>query len=180
MLLGGGNIGYCDRRGCNIAYNSGLNGPNGLVRGKDGLIYVPNIIDANVQVFALTEDHLLRKLHTLSTLPIDNMSVDGEGDIYCAAFPQCHMWLKSSKDPFNINPPSAVVKISRTGKSYQGKGRDANIESRNENDYVVEKVFEDDTGVLPGSTVVVRDSKTGSFFLGGAVSPYITICSKLA
>jgi arylesterase/paraoxonase len=106
--------------------------------------------------------------------------VDSNGDIFGAAFPQAYKWMESSKDPFNINPPSTVVKISRTGKSYQGKGRDANVESRNDNDYVVEKAFEDDSGVLPGSTVVVHDAKTGSFFLGGSVSPYITICSKVA
>ncbi|EHK96579.1 putative Serum paraoxonase/arylesterase 2 [Glarea lozoyensis 74030] len=149
-ILGGGNVGYCDRRSCHIAYDSEFWGPNGLVRGKDGLIYVPNVIGSNVQVFALTETHHLRKLHTLKTLPIDNLSVDQNGDIFGAAFPQVYKWIQSSSDAFGVHPPSAVVKISRAGKVH---GRAVDVD-RTVDDYTVEKIFEDDSGVLPGSTII--------------------------
>jgi arylesterase / paraoxonase len=96
-------------------------------------------------------------------LPMDNLSVDGKGDIYAASFPKMYLFARATKDPFNIDPPSAVVKVSRPGKG-------------NDGEYVVEKFFEDDGSVLPGSTIAVHDSQTGRVFLGGAMSPFITIC----
>jgi arylesterase/paraoxonase len=132
----------------------------------------------NVQVFSLNENHLLRKLHTLDTLPIDNLSVDSNGDIYGAALPRVYRWIQSSKNAFGTSPPSTVVKISKIDKrAFQRKARAVDVESWNDDDYVVEKVFEDNSGLLPGSTVVVHDAKEGRFFLGGVISPYITICS---
>lgn len=176
-VLGGGSIGYCDRNRCNIAYSSGLNFPNGLTRGRDGLIYVPNTITPSIDVFSLTEDHLLEKVHTMKVaLPIDNLAVDGNGDIYAASFPKSYIWVEATKNPFNVHPPSAVVKISRAGKGYQGTSRKAHVEKWNDGDFEVQKVIEDDGSVLPGSTVAVHDSETGRIFLGGALSPFITIC----
>jgi arylesterase/paraoxonase len=49
---------------------------------------------------------------------------------------------------------------------------------RTVDDYTVEKIFEDDSGVLPGSTVVIHDVKTGRYFFGGVMSPFITICES--
>jgi hypothetical protein len=36
--------------------------------------------------------------------------------------------------------------------------------------------MEDDGSVLPGATVAAHDAETGRVFLGGSMSPYITIC----
>lgn len=72
--------------------------------------------------------------------------------------------MRSTKDPFNVDPPSGVTKISRAGKNSK------------DGDYIVEKFFEDNGSVLPGSTIAVHDSQTGKVFLGGAMSPFITIC----
>ncbi|CAG8961721.1 hypothetical protein HYFRA_00006261 [Hymenoscyphus fraxineus] len=177
LVIGGGNVAFCSRNSCNIAYSSGFNFPNGLVRGRDGLIYVPSTVGMKIDVFSLSEDHKLHLVHTIkSPLGLDNLSVDGDGNIFAAGFPALHNWNKATKDPFNINPESTVLKIRRDGKGYQGTSRKAHVEKWNDGNYVVEKVFEDTNGVLPGATIAVHDSETGRFFLGGAFSPFITIC----
>ena len=69
-------MGYCDQSACRIAY-TGLKIPNGLVRGRDGLIYVPSTVDGTVTVFKLTEKHLIEKFNEIKIpFPIDNLSVD--------------------------------------------------------------------------------------------------------
>ncbi|TVY39299.1 Serum paraoxonase/arylesterase [Lachnellula occidentalis] len=176
-LLGGGSVGYCDGNGCHIAYSKGLNFPNGLIQGRDGLIYVPNSATTNIAVFSLTEDHLLEQVHVIKSLyPIDNLSVDGKGDIYAASFPSLHLFTRATKDPFNVDPPSAVVKISRDGKGFQGTSGRAGAAKWDDGEFIVEKLMEDDGSVLPGSTIAIHDSQTGRVFLGGAMSPFITIC----
>jgi arylesterase/paraoxonase len=57
------------------------------------------------------------------------------------------------------------------------QGRAVDVD-RTVDDYTVEKIFEDDSGVLPGSTVVIHDVKTGRYFFGGVMSPFITICES--
>lgn len=175
--MGGGSVGFCNRNGCNIAYSTGFNFPNGLVRGRDGLFYVPNTVGLNIDVFSISEDHKLSKVHTIKNLlPLDNLSLDGNGNIIGAAFPVLHNWSKGTKDPFNINPESTVLKIIRAGKGYQGTSRKSDVEKGNDSHYIVETVFEDNSGVLPGATVAIHDTETGRFFLGGSMSPFITIC----
>lgn len=176
-FVGGGTVGYCHRNRCKIAsVNYRFKFPNGLVRGRDGLIYVPSTIDGSIGVFTLTADHLLEKISTIETgLPLDNLSVDKNGDIFAAAIPQLYQWNKGSISPFNVQVPSTVLRIHKGGKGYQGEGRKGHHSSHEEG-FLVEKVLEDDGKVLPGSTVVVHDVETGRYFLGGAVSPFITIC----
>ncbi|TGO45073.1 hypothetical protein BOTNAR_0703g00020 [Botryotinia narcissicola] len=67
VLLGGGSIGHCDLRAshCNIVVATGLNHPNGLVTGRDGLIYVPNTFVHEIQVFSFTEEKTLLKQDTI-------------------------------------------------------------------------------------------------------------------
>jgi hypothetical protein len=162
-LFGGGSVGYCDQTTCNIAF-SGLKLPNGLVVGHDGLIYVPSSVDGSVKIFNLSENHILVEVNKIKVpMPIDNLSVDKRGDIYVAAFPKLYAWAESSKNPFDVHPPSAVFRIRKSSK-----GHDA--------EYVVEKVLEDDGSVLPGTTTAVHDAETGKVYLGGVMSAYITIC----
>ena len=69
-----------------------------------------------------------------------------------------------------------MLKIERVKKTGQGSGRKSLFS--HDLDYVVEKVMEDDGSVLPGSTIAVHDVETGRYFLGGAMSPFITICES--
>jgi hypothetical protein len=181
-FIGGGNVGYCNDKGCHIAQDSGFNLPNGLVRGQDGLIYVPSSINGDIQVFSLTPNHHLEKATTIQLpYPIDNLSVDKNGDIFAATFPQTHIFLKSSKAPFEIDPPTSVFRIRKGGNDF-GTLNTAGLETgkaileRGNVSYSTEKILEDDGSVLPGSTIAVHDAKTGRIYLGGAVAPYISIC----
>ena len=152
--------------------------PNGLVRGRDGLIYVPNTVSrpAKIDVFSLTEDHLLNPVETIPMpYPIDNLSVDERGEIYAAGIPMVYKWTEGSKDPHNVKVPGAALKVSREGKGHERVGRNKDLK-RSEGEYSVEKVLEDDGTVFPGTTIAVHDAETGRIFLGGAMSPFITIC----
>jgi arylesterase / paraoxonase len=152
--------------------------PNGLVRGRDGLIYVPSTLDGTIRVFNLSENHHLLKINEIKVpLPVDNLSVDKKGDIYAAAFPKVYMWGESSKDPFNVTPPTAVFRIRKSVQENESE-RKSHLEMNAE--YIVEKVVEDDGSVLPGSTTVVHDAETGRIFLSGIMSPYIAICEPTA
>lgn len=178
-MIGGGNVAYCHRNRCKIS-SSGFKFkfPNGLVRGPEGLIYVPESIDGTISVFTLTADHNLQLINTIQTgMPLDNLSVDSNGDIFAAGIPQSYKWIRTSKAPFDEISPSTVFQIRRiNSKGGQAKGRKNLFTS--ELEYQVEKILEDDGSVLPGSTVAVHDADMGRFFMGGAMSPYITICER--
>ncbi len=125
---------------------------------------MPSSIDGSVKIFNLSENRILVEVNEIKVpLPIDNLSVDKKGDIYVAAFPKVYKWVESSKNPFEVHPPSTVFRIRKLSK-----GHDA--------EYVVEKVLEDDGSVLPGTTTAVHDAETGRIYLGGVMSAYITIC----
>ncbi|GKT89663.1 serum paraoxonase arylesterase [Colletotrichum tofieldiae] len=154
-LLGQGDISFCSASSGCKRVSERHRYPNGLVRGRDGLIYVPSAMAGGVQVYKVAEIPV--------PYSIDNLSVDGKGDIYAAVFPRGIEILQAAKDPLNISPKSAAVRIRKEG---EGEGV-----------YVWEKVIEDGAGeVLPGSTVVVHDAKTGRLFFGGVVSPFIAVC----
>ena len=149
--------------------------PNGLTRARDGLVYVSEIITGIIHVFSQNEDRLLEKVDEITVgLPVDNLSIDSEGNVWGAALPQVYTWFKSAKDP-SIIPPTTAIKISR--KSDKGYGE---FSRRNQNhydgEYVVEKVLEDGSGALPGSTAVVHDPQTGRIYLSGLMSKVIAVC----
>ncbi|KAK6213937.1 hypothetical protein QIS74_09939 [Colletotrichum tabaci] len=162
-LLGQGDVSFCSvSKGCKRV-SERHRFPNGLVRGLDGLIYVPSALEGGVQVYkVVSEDGGLQKVaHIPVPYSIDNLSVDDKGDIYAAVFPRGIEILQASNDPLNARPKSAAVRIHKDGEGV----------------YVWEKVIEDGAGeVLPGSTVVVHDAKTGRLFFGGVTSPFISVC----
>jgi arylesterase/paraoxonase len=136
---------------------------------------VPSTIDGTLDVFAVSESHLLHKVNGIKvSIPIDNLSVDKKGDIYAATLPKAYKWTESSKAPFDVHVPSAVYRIRKPGKGYEETERKPYSEIYA--DYVVEKVIEDDGSVISGATIAVHDAETGRIFLGGAMSPFITIC----
>jgi arylesterase / paraoxonase len=174
--VGGGSVGFCSRNHCNIAFSTGFRVPNGLVRGLDGLIYVPSTVLGVVDVFSIGQDHMLTKIDTIKIgMPIDNLSVDKNGDIFAACFPRLYKLFDQANSPFGVHPAASVYRIKRAGKGYQGIGRKGHL-AGHDAEYEVELVMEDDGSVLPSATVVVHDAKTGRFFLGGVLSPFISIC----
>ncbi|CZS93626.1 related to serum paraoxonase/arylesterase [Rhynchosporium agropyri] len=178
-LIGGGNVAYCHHDRCkNASPSINMAMPNGLVRGPEGVIYVPSTINGSVSVYTLTADHNLQVIHTIKTgIPIDNLSVDRNGDIIAAAIPQAYKWIETSKAPFDKIAPSTVLRIRRISKN-RGNSEESKSSSSSGLDYEVGKIMEDDGSTLPGSTVAVHDAETGRYFMGGAMSPYITICES--
>ncbi|OHE93609.1 hypothetical protein CORC01_11108 [Colletotrichum orchidophilum] len=162
-LMGDGDVSFCSASsGCKrISERHRM--PNGLVRGRDAFIYVPSSLAGGVQVFeVLPKDDGLKKVADIPVpYAIDNLSVDSKGDIFAAVFPRGIEILLAGKDPLNVRPKSAAVRIRKEA----------------EGDYVWEKIIEDGLGeVLPGSTTVVHDAKTGRLFFGGVTSPFIAVC----
>jgi hypothetical protein len=167
-FIGGGSVGFCSRNHCNIAFSAGFAMPNGLARGRDGLIYVPSTARGVIDVFSLGQNHKLTKLDTINIgMPPDNLSVDQNGDIFAAAFPKLYQFAGQTDRPFEVHPAAAVYRIRRAGKGHL-EGHDA--------EYEVELIMEDDGKVLASATTVVHDAETGRYFLGGVLSPFITIC----
>lgn len=136
---------------------------------------MPSTADGTIRVFSLSQDRFLEQVTEIKApYPIDNLSVDKNGDIFAATFPQVYKWSKSSRDPFSNIVPSSVFRIRKSGKGYKGTERKAHSEVDAE--YAVEKVLEDDGSVLPGTTIAIHDAETGRYFLAGVMSPFITIC----
>ncbi|KAK6584281.1 hypothetical protein PZA11_002505 [Diplocarpon coronariae] len=181
-LLGGGSAAHCHRTTCHPATpHHRLFFPNGLARGQDGLIYIPSTISGSIAVFSLTAELLLQHEATIETgIPIDNLSVDADGEIIAAALPAAYKWFESAKLPFSTRVPSTVLRIRKVGGGRRKGGRMGMGmgDGGKQVEYTVKKVVEDDGQVLPGSTVAVHDVQTGRYFMGGAMAPFIAICGS--
>ncbi|TGO19579.1 hypothetical protein BTUL_0003g00330 [Botrytis tulipae] len=182
VFLGGGSIGHCELRAnhCNIVFSTGLNGPNGLVTGRDGLIYVPNTFLHEIQIFSLTEEKTLLKRDTLQApYPIDNMSIDENGDIIAASLPQGFKWFQNLHDQ-SIQVGAAVVRIRRRGSDFdrlikEGVRKEKDL-GKSEEGYIVETMVEDDGKILTAATAAIHDAKNGKLYLGGITVPFIMTC----
>jgi hypothetical protein len=143
-----------ENQSCHIAASEGLNFPNGLIRGADGLYYVPNTMSAKISVMELQPDKSLREVDAIHhTMPFDNLSLDKRGDIWGAGFPSLTATLASIADPWNVDWPTTVWRFRKEkgGKVYKA-----------------EKVIEDrEAKVVAGATTVQHDVKTGRLFMGG-------------
>jgi arylesterase/paraoxonase len=140
---------------------------------------VPNTVTSGIiEVFSLDEKHMLTLLDTIDVpYPVDNLSVDKKGDIYAASLPQVYKWAESSKDPFKVKVPSAIVTIKKSGMDgKKSKGREGVILHGELGDWDVETVLEDDGSVVGGASIAVHDAQTGRIFTGGAIAPFISIC----
>ena len=157
LLLGGGSLAYCSAAGkCHIAADKGFAYPNGIVRGPDGLYYVPNSFSNKIMIMELLPDLTLRKTDTIPIgMPVDNLNLDANGDIWAAGMPKPLRTFASFADPFNVDAPSTIFRIRERG---EGLG------------YEVEKMLEDrEANVVGSTTVAAHDAKTGRLFIGGEV-----------
>ena len=171
---GGGSIGYCDSNSCKIAKDTGLIYPNGIIRGHDGFVYTPSAINGEVKVLSLDEHHSLSTVGTFKVpIPVDNLSVDKHGNILAVGFPQIYKLLEGSKDPYRTKSPSAAYVIQRQERN--GLAAFARNEWH-DGDVMVTKIMEDDGAVLSGFSIAVHDVETGKIFLGGPLTPFITMC----
>lgn len=144
---------------------SGLKFPNGLVKGLDGLIYVPSSLLGMIDVYQPQPNGNLVKVDSIDGgYALDNLSVDRDGTIFAAAFPDAFKLMASSKDPYNKNAPATALKVI----------------SKAEGGYEVTKAIEDGLGeILPGATTVIHDSTTGRLFLSGKSSRLLCLSSLM-
>lgn len=169
---------YCHKdTGCKKAAG-GFKFPNGLARGRDGLIYVPNSLTGMIHIFKVLPNHELEKVdEVFAGYSIDNLNMDRDGDFYIAAFPRGIDIFMAYEDPYNAYPAATALRLRKV----EGK-------------YVVEKVIEDGDGeALPAATTVIHDAKTGRLFFSsefsgssmcangmltfpGVISPFISVC----
>ena len=155
LFLGGGSLAYCSAAGtCHVAADKGFAYPNGIVRGHDGLYYVPNSFTNKIKVMDLRPDLTLREIDAITIgMPVDNLNVDANGDIWAAGMPKTLRTFASFVDPFNVDAPSTIWRIR---KRAEGRG------------YKVRKMLEDEEAKVMGSaTVAAHDVRTGRLFIGG-------------
>ncbi|RDL41400.1 Uncharacterized protein BP5553_01379 [Venustampulla echinocandica] len=177
-LLGGGSLAHCTRSNdCKIAVD-GLSFPNGLVRGLDGLFYVPSSMTGRIGVYSLSSTSLTKIDEIEVGMPIDNLSIDANGDIFAAAFPDPLKLIKEVKYVTGLPLPSTVWQIRKVSSERDGEGKGKGRGSVN---YRVWKVLEDSEGkLLPtGTTTAAHDAKTGRIFLGGVLSEHMTVCEPI-
>jgi hypothetical protein len=159
MFLGGGTVAYCNFTSCHIAADRGFTFPNGMVKGADGMYYVPNIFANKISVMELGSDLMLKETAVIRVgMPVDNLSVDENGDLWAAAFPKAPEMSAALADPFNKHPRSTIWRIKKQNSSY-----------------VVKKMVEDrDTVAISGATTAVHDTRTGRLFIGGTFAELST------
>ncbi|OBT60735.1 hypothetical protein VE03_09815 [Pseudogymnoascus sp. 23342-1-I1] len=178
LFLGGGSVAHCTKSNdCKIVVD-GLSFPNGLVRGLDGLFYVPSSMTGRIGVYSLSSTGLTKTDEIEVGMPIDNLSVDANGDIFAAAFPDSLKLIKEVTNPTGLEVPGTVWQIrkvsSERDESVKGEGRVIG-------NYRVWKVLEDRDGMsMPSATTVaVHDAKTGRIFLGAVMGGHLTVCEPI-
>lgn len=160
-----GSVSYCrtDTGKCQVLTDKGFSFPNGIVQGHDGLFYVAHSARGLITVHNLIKDEFVQVDKISVGLPVDNLSVDVEGNIHVAAFPDVAAFFKLQTDPENTkNAPATVLRISKNNGQYE-----------------VEKLAEDkDAKSMPTSTSVTHDVQTNRLFMGGILSRGIGICER--
>ncbi|KAM0714826.1 hypothetical protein Q7P37_009290 [Cladosporium fusiforme] len=167
-FLGYGDVTHCqytstENLTCKTAAPN-LRFPNGLIKARDNLVYVPSSASGDIKVFEIQADRSLRKVADIDIgYGLDNLSQDADGNIFVPGFPKAIPSLKAFDDPMNVFPPSTILKVWKT----------------EEGGFAWTKELEDDKGEALGmSTVAVRDGKSGSLFVGSVASPFLTVCKS--
>ncbi|KAG4439634.1 hypothetical protein IFR05_004883 [Cadophora sp. M221] len=187
MIFGGGSVAYCTLAGkCHLAAQTGFKFANGITSlpspstspKTPPTIYVANSAKGFISThFPSPSNNTLTRGEDIPlNMPIDNLSIDSNGDIFAACFPDVLSLVANLDGPIREplrEIPSTVFRIRRVVDESEGEGE---MGVR----HVVEKVLEDIEGrVLPGATTAVHDVKTDSFWLGGVASPFITVCERV-
>lgn len=163
LIVGGGNLVHCrSDHMCAPGTSNWLPFANGLVRGHDGLIYVPFSAATFIAVYRILQDGALEEVARIDVgMPVDNLSVDSSGAIWVAGIPRMLELIDAIGAPFEKSSPSTILKIRKVG----------------EKEYEVETVLEDGLAkVVSGATAAVFDRQSERLFIGGASTPYIVEC----
>lgn len=173
-----GNVAYCSGSGSGSGCRevaAGHRFPNGIHRARDGLVYVPASGDMAITVYREVaapdgSGGTTKALRQVGFLDMDgyspdNVSEDADGNLWVATFAKPLDAMFMTSDPLNFWPRSAVFRL----RSSVGEGGRVAL--------TADKIIEDrDKEVLPGTTTVVHDAKTGRLFLSGVATPFITVC----
>lgn len=121
-------------------------------------------------------------------MPIDNLSIDAQGNIFAACVPRPIPFIKGF-DNNGVSVPSTIFKITM-----EGLGKDREVGEKwtigtakmDGVGWEVTKVLEDSQGeVLPGSTIAVHYSKElkmgvgEGFWLGSVHANFVTVCERI-
>ncbi|PVH81997.1 calcium-dependent phosphotriesterase [Cadophora sp. DSE1049] len=192
MIFGGGSLTYYTLSGtCHPAFTQGFKFANGITgvfspsknnkttnsKNNNSIIYVANSAKGFISTYTLSPNGTLTRGADIPLgIPVDNLSIDSNGDIFAACFPDVLALVANLDGPIvekekRREIASTVLRIRRI---------DREGEVDDEVGHVVEKVLEDIEGrFLPGATIAVHDVKTGSFWLGGVASPFVTVCERV-
>ncbi|PVH95126.1 serum paraoxonase/arylesteras-like protein [Periconia macrospinosa] len=166
LLIGGGNVARCESNGeCAPVTGSSLRFPNGLAVDKEGLVYVGMTAAPYVGVYRFTAENKLNQIDRIHVgMPVDNLSVDTNEEIWAVGITKMFDLIDSIGDPFNKGSPTTVFKIH---KAPDGK-------------YETMKVLEDrEAKFVSSGTIAVFDAATEKLFVGGAATPFITVCESV-
>ena len=168
FLIGSGSVAHCasDPSQACTEYDIPFNFANGLVR-IDQTLYVANSATSIISVLQIHENNTITLIEKIQIpMPIDNLSLNGKGEIYVAGIPDAWGFMASMEDP-QRKVGATVFRIKRVmGDDERGRAR-----------HVLEKVLEDIEGsVLPAATVAVSDSKRGTIWLSGNMAKGLVVC----
>lgn len=105
-------------------------------------------------------------------MPLDNLSIDDNGDVFVAGFPKIWELVYASGRPRERDVGSSVWRIRRRGMKEEGE--------EGKMEWEVEKVLEDREGkFVSGATVAVHNVRTGRLFMGGIMAPFVTVCERV-
>ncbi|CAE6474296.1 unnamed protein product [Rhizoctonia solani] len=157
-------VGYCHAEtGCKVAADE-LYTSNGIVRTRDGSIWVGSVIGGYLTVHEQQADKTLVQTEIIQLGSfVDNLSVASDGSVIATTFPKADLVLKSFKDTRVKSPSSAHrISINKGENSYYGEK------------YKVQKIYEDD-GTL-GSSATSAAVYDGNIYLHGLMSHRLQIC----
>ena len=130
-----------------------------MVRGADGLIYVPDTITGKIAVYSIefpspSSSSVKFTLIDIIAMgmPIDNLSVDKKGDIWVSGFAHGIKMVQWMQDPVNVRVSGTIWRIKKAEEGHWG----------------VEKMLEDkEAKFLNAITVARHDVQSGRLFAGG-------------
>jgi arylesterase/paraoxonase len=149
---------------CSPATSNSLPFANGLVRGHDGLIYVPFSAATYIGVYRISPAGSLEEITRIPVgMGLDNLSVDSSGNIWAAGVPRVLELISAVSEPFDKTSPSTIFRIRKIS----------------EGQYEVDKVLEDgEAKIVSGATTAVFDGRSDRLLIGGAATPFLVECKS--